>query len=95
VGLGRIQSITCLIPNSATSADDRERQYVTGLVHQVPLAFLAAVSAVVAVMMLGLHGGPNGTSGISIYQFFGYSLLVIGATLVLRVLVVAVRPTTS
>jgi len=35
------------------------------------------------------------TSGKSLYQFLGYSLLVIGATLALRVLVVAVRPTTS
>ena len=76
-------------------ADDRDCKYVTGLVHRVLLAFLAAVSAVVAVMMLGLHGGANVTSGISLYQFFGYSLLVIGATLALRVLVVAVRPTTS
>jgi hypothetical protein len=81
--------------NMRVFADDRDRQYVTGLVHRVLLAFLAAVSAVVAVMMLGLHGGPNVTDGISLYQFFGYSLLVTGAALALRVLVVAVRPSTS
>ena len=79
--------------NMRVFADDRDRRYVIGLVHEVLLALLAAVSAVVAAMMLGLHGGPNVTSGISLYQFFGCSLLVIGATLALRVLVVAVRPT--
>ena len=73
-------------------ADDRDRQYVTGLVHQVLLAFLAATSGIMAVLMLGLHGGPRLASSITLYQFLGYCLLVIAAVLALRVLVAVLRP---
>jgi ubiquinone biosynthesis protein len=42
-------------------ADDSDRRYLTGLVHQIILAFLAAASGIMAVLMLGLHGGPHVT----------------------------------
>ena len=38
-------------------ADDRDRRYLTGLVHQILLAFLAATSGIMAVLMLGLEEG--------------------------------------
>jgi len=39
-----------------------------------------------AVLMLGLHGGPAITKTVTLYAFFGYCLLVIAAILALRVL---------
>jgi ubiquinone biosynthesis protein len=73
-------------------ADDRDRRFVTGLVHRTLLAFLGATSGVMAVLMLALHGGPHVSTTITLYQFFGYSLLVVAAVLVLRVLVTVLRP---
>ena len=73
-------------------ADDRDRRYLTGLVHQILLAFLAATSGIMAVLMLGLRGGPHVTASVALYQFFGYCLLVIAAILALRVLVAVMRP---
>ena len=73
-------------------ADDRDRRYLTGLVHQILLAFLAATSGIMAVLMLGLSGGPHVTTSVALYQFFGYCLLVIAAILALRVLVAVMRP---
>jgi ubiquinone biosynthesis protein len=76
-------------------ADASDRRYVTGLLHQVLLAFLAAAAGVVAVMMIGLHGGPNVTPAVTLYAFFGYCLLVVAAILAVRVLVLVFRPDTS
>ena len=76
-------------------ADDRDRQYVTGLVHRILLAFLAGTSGIMAVLMLGLPNGPHMTSSITLYQFLGYCLLVIAAVLALRVLVAVLRPGTT
>jgi ubiquinone biosynthesis protein len=44
-----------------------------------------------AVLLLGTSGGPQVTESISLYQLFGYNLLVISAVLVLRVLVLVFR----
>jgi len=73
-------------------ADASDRRYVTGLLHQVLLAFLAAAAGVIAVMMIGLHGGPNVTPAVTLYAFFGYCLLVVAAILAVRVLVLVFRP---
>jgi hypothetical protein len=64
------------------------------LLHQVILVALAATSGVMAVLMLGLHGGPAITKTVTLYAFFGYCLLVIAAILALRVLVLVFRPDT-
>lgn len=72
-------------------ADPSDRRYLTGLVHQVLLAFLAAATGIMAVLMLGLHGGPALSPSVSLYSFFGYCLLVIAAILALRVLVQVFR----
>ena len=76
-------------------ADASDRRYVTGLLHQVLLAFLAAAAGIMAVMMIGLHGGPNVTPAVTLYAFFGYCLLVVAAILAVRVLVLVFRPDTS
>jgi ubiquinone biosynthesis protein len=75
-------------------ADPADRRYLTGLLHQVILIALAATSGVMAVLMLGLHGGPAITKTVTLYAFFGYCLLVIAAILALRVLVLVFRPDT-
>jgi len=73
-------------------ADPSDRRYLTGLVHQVLLTFLAAATGIMAVLMIGLHGGPALTKDVSLYSFFGYCLLVIAAILAVRVLVQVFRP---
>ena len=75
-------------------ADPADRRYLTGLLHQVILVALAATSGLMAVLMLGLHGGPAITKTVTLYAFFGYCLLVIAAILALRVLVLVFRPDT-
>jgi ubiquinone biosynthesis protein len=73
-------------------ADPSDRRYLTGLVHRVLLAFLGAAAGIVAVLMIGLHGGPALSKTVSLYSFFGYCLLVIAAILAVRVLVQVFRP---
>ncbi|MBV9204253.1 MAG: AarF/ABC1/UbiB kinase family protein [Actinobacteria bacterium] len=73
-------------------ADPSDRRYLTGLVHRVLLAFLAAAAGIMAVLMIGLRGGPALSKTVSLYTFFGYCLLVIAAILAVRVLVQVFRP---
>lgn len=73
-------------------ADARDRRLLTGLVHQTLLAGLAATAGIMAVLMLGLPGGPAVTDVVSLYDFLGYGLLVISAVLALRVLAAVFRP---
>ncbi|NUP81564.1 MAG: AarF/ABC1/UbiB kinase family protein, partial [Nonomuraea sp.] len=67
-------------------ADDRDRRYVTGLLHQVLLTVLGATAGLMAVLLLGIDGGPVVAGTATLYQLLGYNLLVIAAILVLRVL---------
>ena len=73
-------------------ADPSDRRYLTGLVHRVLLAFLAAAAGIMAVLLIGLRGGPALSKSVSLYSFFGYCLLVIAAILAVRVLVQVFRP---
>ena len=59
------------------------------------LAFLAAAAGIMAVLMIGLRGGPALSKSVSLYTFFGYCLLVIGAILAVRVLAQVFRPDTG
>ncbi|GAA3219738.1 ABC1 kinase family protein [Nonomuraea helvata] len=72
-------------------ADDRDRGYVTGLLHQVLLTVLGATAGLMAVILLGTDGGPQVLSNTSLFQLIGYNLLGISAILVLRVLAVIFR----
>jgi len=45
-----------------------------------------------AVLLLGTGGGPRVTTAVSLYQLFGYNLLVICSILALRALVLIFRP---
>jgi ubiquinone biosynthesis protein len=73
-------------------ADESDRRVLTGLLHQVLITILAATTGIMAVLMLGLHGGPSLTATVSLYQFLGYCLLVLSAILALRILVLIFRP---
>jgi len=42
-------------------ADARDRSFIISLVHQFVLAFMAATTGVIAVLLLGLPGGPRVT----------------------------------
>ncbi len=72
-------------------ADERDRRVVTGLLHQVLLAFLGATSGVMAVLLLGINGGPTLNPNFTLFQVFRYNLLVLSAVLVLRVLFLIFR----
>jgi ubiquinone biosynthesis protein len=72
-------------------ADERDREVVTDLLHQVLLAFLAATMGVMAVLLLGTGGGPMVTEAVSLYALFAYNLLVVSAVLGLRVLAAIFR----
>ncbi|ADB34547.1 ABC-1 domain protein [Kribbella flavida DSM 17836] len=72
-------------------ADERDRRHITTLLHQALLAILGATAGVMAVLLLGTPGGPRVTESMTLFQLFGYNLLVICAVLVLRVLVLIFR----
>ncbi|GAA1710430.1 ABC1 kinase family protein [Nonomuraea bangladeshensis] len=67
-------------------ADERDRRYLTGLLHQVLLTVLGATSGVMGVMLLANDGGPQIMPGATLYHLIGYNLLMISAILTLRVL---------
>ncbi|MEO6088580.1 MAG: AarF/UbiB family protein [Umezawaea sp.] len=73
-------------------ADDRDRRFVTGLLHQVMLTGLGATAGVMAVLLLGGTGGPQVVPGVELHHLFGYNLLVISVLLGLRVVVTIFRP---
>jgi ubiquinone biosynthesis protein len=67
-------------------ADERDRRVVTGLTNQFLLTLLGAAAGIAAALLLGVPGGPQITSDISLAQLIGYNLLIVAAILVLRVL---------
>jgi ubiquinone biosynthesis protein len=71
--------------------DGPERGLVTGLVHLTLTAVLGAVAGLMAVLFLGMSGGPQVTDTVRLFPVFGYGLLVVSGVLVLRVLVVVLR----
>ncbi|KOV77068.1 AarF/ABC1/UbiB kinase family protein [Nocardia sp. NRRL S-836] len=73
-------------------ADERDRAYVTGLLHQVMLTVLGATAGVMAVLLLGSPGGPRVLPDVGLYQVLGYNLLIISVLLGLRVVVAVFRP---
>ncbi|MFJ6671951.1 ABC1 kinase family protein [Actinosynnema sp. NPDC091369] len=73
-------------------ADERDRRFIVSLLHQVMLTVLGATAGVMAVLLLGADGGPEVGPDISLFQVFGYNLLVISVLLGLRVVVTIFRP---
>ena len=55
-------------------------------------SYLGAAAGIIAVLMMGLRGGPALSKTVSLYSFLGYCLLVIAAILAVRVLMEVFRP---
>ncbi|MFF3765756.1 ABC1 kinase family protein [Streptomyces sp. NPDC001922] len=74
-------------------ADERDRRFVSGLVHQLLVTLLAAGTGLMAVLMLvlGTGEGPRVTKHLELYPLLGYNLLAVSAVLTLRVLYAAMR----
>jgi ubiquinone biosynthesis protein len=66
-------------------ADERDRRFVRALVHDVLLAFLGGVTALVGVLLLGTRNGPELGPSLTLYQLLGYNVLVVSCVLVIRV----------
>lgn len=73
-------------------ADERDRSFITGLLHQVMLTALGATAGVMAVLLLGSTGGPQLAADVGLHQVLGYNLLIIAVLLGLRVVVTVLRP---
>jgi ubiquinone biosynthesis protein len=52
---------------------------------------IGATAGLMAVLLLGIGGGPRLSTGVALFPLLGYLLLVVSAVLVLRVLVVVFR----
>jgi len=74
--------------NIGMFSDERERDLITGLVNQTLLALLAIGCGIMAALLLTNPGGPPVTSTLTLYEVFGYDLLILSAILNLRVLFV-------
>lgn len=72
-------------------ADERDRALLTGMVHEVLMALLGATTGIMAVLLLGSTGGPRVLSEVTLYQVFGYNLLMISAMIGLRLLFIVFR----
>ncbi|MGW7299320.1 ABC1 kinase family protein [Streptomyces sp. NPDC054829] len=74
-------------------ADERERRFVSGLVHQVTISLMAACTGMMGVMLLvfGTGKGPRVTRQLELYPLLGYHVLAFSAILMLRALFTAMR----
>lgn len=72
-------------------ADERDRRHVTGMLHQVLLTILGATAGLMAAVLLHTTGGPEIGESLTLFQAFGYSLLVVAVVLVLRILALIFR----
>lgn len=67
-------------------ADQRDRELVTGWLHLGALTFLGGTTGLMAALLLDNTSGPAITPTMSLFQLFGYLLVVVSAILILRVL---------
>jgi ubiquinone biosynthesis protein len=67
-------------------ADRRDRAVVTEWLHLAALTFLGGSTGLMAALLLGTTAGPAVTPTMTLFQLFGYLLVVVSAILILRVL---------
>ncbi|WP_406724682.1 AarF/UbiB family protein [Streptomyces sp. GD-15H] len=72
--------------NVRVLADERDRDFVRGIVHDVLLAFSGGAAGVVGVMLLQTPGGPEITPSVGLFEVLGCNLLLVASVLTLRVL---------
>ncbi|GCB53356.1 AarF/ABC1/UbiB kinase family protein [Streptomyces sp. NL15-2K] len=77
-------------------ADERERRFVSGLIHQVTVTLMAACTGLMGVMLVvfGTGKGPRVSQQLELYPLLGYHVLAVSAILMLRALYTAMRRTT-
>ncbi|MGW2181161.1 ABC1 kinase family protein [Streptomyces sp. NPDC001732] len=66
-------------------ADERDRRFLRGLVHDVLLSFIGGIIALVGAVLLSIDSKPTIIGSVSLSQLIGYNMLVISCILVLRV----------
>jgi ubiquinone biosynthesis protein len=84
-----------LSANVRLFADERDARLVSRLVSRAVLAFQGAAIGLMAVLLLGLRGGPRLSTTLSVYELFGYCALFVSVVLMLRVLVAIARERTG
>ena len=67
-------------------ADKRDRGFLRDLVNLAALTFLAGVFGIMAAMLLVSASGPRLTETLTLFQVFGYLLLIVSGVLTLRAL---------
>ncbi|WP_448810452.1 ABC1 kinase family protein [Agromyces bauzanensis] len=67
-------------------ADHRDRTLIRELVNLLAITFLAGVFGLMAAMLLVSSGGPQVTPTLTLFQIFGYLLVVTSGLLTLKVL---------
>ena len=67
-------------------ADSRDRILVRSFINLLVLTFLAGTFAIVAAMLLISDGGPRVTDTLTLFQIFGYLLVIVAGLLTMRVL---------
>ncbi|WP_116203691.1 ABC1 kinase family protein [Amycolatopsis circi] len=77
--------------NMRLFSDERDRDLVTGLVHEVLLALVGIATGLMAVLLLASSSGPQLVPGLTLNHVFGYNLLMISALAGLRLLFVVFR----
>ncbi|MEU4210571.1 AarF/UbiB family protein [Streptomyces sp. NPDC026206] len=78
-------------------ADERERRFLSGLIHQILVTLLAACTGLMGVLLavFGTGRGPHVTASLELFPLIGYHMLAVSAILTLRVLYAAMgRPPT-
>ncbi|GIG69095.1 ABC1 kinase family protein [Phytomonospora endophytica] len=68
-------------------ADARDRETVAGYLGQALLTILGATTGIMSVLLLGNEKGPKLAPDVSVYQVFGYLMLLVSVTIIVRVLV--------
>lgn len=68
-------------------ADARDRKTVAGYLGQALLTVLGATTGIMAVMLLGNDRGPQVAPEVTVYQLFGFLILLVSITIIVRVLV--------
>ena len=68
-----------------------ERRMVTGMLHQVLLAFIGATAGIMAAVLIGTTGGPRFLGEITLNQIVGYNLLLVSTMIGLRLLFMIFR----
>lgn len=71
--------------NMRLLAHPQDRQMIRSLMHEAILTFLAGVTGIMATMLLVSNGGPQVTDSLTLYQLFGYTLVIVATIFALRV----------